>query len=1471
MIDGAVKEALKDTKKESSKVPQCYKCKGPHKLSACPDKEKLVCSRCSKPGHFARNCDNVRVATKYCTKCSKRHAIGACLEKKEAETNGPSFENTALLARSVGLARIYHNSRIVDVGCQCTKIWNVIVVPIHLLGNRDVDTVELEVIFPGSQGVRTTIPWSKGVSFGSDTVFFPVDSKIHGVPNAKHAFPKENQKCGRLSYKSVAALENCNYNADYHRVQKIYSSEGKADCGYSSKGGDCAGPVFNTDGKVIGFHNYTKGYTQGMMIVTEEMVRAAAPEVKQAGALLDFSRYQDLGVLERADFDLSEEMSIQVSDVIYDMFPNRTIEPIGHTNRRTIYKHKEVVNTSLESFLLYKGVELTRSYRMAQPNPLSGKVSIQKYDRFEKEPYSITNPVEWRQSLEWLVRTYKRYLYHDNIKTPDECLSLMDLNTSPGYPLNLKYQNKKEVLESCGVHWIDDYIENFEITPDELMPIWMVSQKKEIKSVEKLMENNIRTFLCSAMDFTVLSNTKCSEHNERYYDSHFPKTPSFVGASKFFGNWHSLYCYLNEGGFKDRTIALDMSSYDASESTDLMNGQVDFRCEMNPRLSRDVMTKLYEAIVKAYMVLESGIVCKKNTGNSSGSGNTIVDNGTNLERIMYCCWLELAPMHLRTYDMFKKYVRFVHNGDDIIMSVHVDIDFFTIANITAIFLKFGVIVKSEYPHYAPTANCTFLSNGFEFNERQQMWLPKPNMNKVLCSLMYGSSIDDIRWHVLRASALRLDSYGNLSLFQFLDEYIAYVYDKYSSELVGEVRGVSMHSIEGLWFSQQFVDHLYSGKEIDSSSPYELPPVRDDDFEKLLESITTLNDEASSVIGILPSSFKLNNYLEPEIKQSGIQSEGSFVASEQLLYAGHIKNNLNKDNYLTSHFSCFDSVNQMAPKGKQTRKSGIAKRQPQKKYTFYPKGKMPNAVSKAYKPVVKAQNGFSSSSRPPAERKKATGFWGSLGNLADRAVNWVTGSGDYKITSNSLMHEGKLQFTGSTAPIVRHTEFVGNILATEDFETQFSLPINPGIPSSFPWLASMGRNYEQYRMKGLVYTFKSLSGEAVTGDDTSLGSVLMVTHYNSLDADFTDKRAMCDYEFSTDTKPSISAAHAVECARGKNVLNNQYVRYNVVAQLDEDIRLNDIGRFQLATIGCRKPVDLSPIIGELWVTYDVEFSKPRLPGLGSGGVYSELRAGSLASFTFPTPGNITPGYTLNGVDLPNSIPVRYECTGLINAPMTLYLPNVGVYKVDVRFGCAPATTGVYSFQLNLPRAQLVGDTIPVNLYKDLSLNSGGADNYKWYSYTTGSKNDQSGICDGLQTWSTCFAVTKTNNISGIQFPLAPQAFGVAASGYTMQVCIEIIPGDVPPSSSLSKSVESLNRGITNELLNGFKEAAVQQGISIEQLIFQMSELSTHLKKEKLNKEAAEIKEDPPEEDKYVKINTPQGTVLVEKGMKSGWLH
>lgn len=343
-------------------------------------------------------------------------------------------------------------------------------------------------------------------------------------------------------------------------------------------------------------------------------------------------------------------------------------------------------------------------------------------------------------------------------------------------------------------------------------------------------------------------------------------------------------------------------------------------------------------------------------------------------------------------------------------------------------------------------------------------------------------------------------------------------------------------------------------------------------------------------------------------------------------------------------------------------------------------------------------------------------YGPVGALAGKGIGAgiaaITGYGNYQVRANSLSQVSTSvdmvpQFVKNDHSIrVRHREFIRDLVVPSS-PTGFNLSsslINPANKDMFPWLATLAKQYSQYKIHGMVFAYKTMSSDITAGG--SLGTVIFATNYNSIDRDYSTKIEMENSEFAVSCKPSNSLVHAIECDPKYSGLDVLYVRDPAYETSDtSDRRFYDYGKFQVATQGL--PGITGTTMGEIWVSYDIEFMKPIIGGgntnLGKtivsnpSGVVGVSATSNIGTITMRNPTAVP---TAGSLFSPAPIATGGTITGdtALNGPVVSFdlqdtiLRKNGRYLVSY-FGYADTTTT--NFSLAAPSVANVIDLNVVN--------------------------------------------------------------------------------------------------------------------------------------------------------------------------------
>jgi len=258
-----------------------------------------------------------------------------------------------------------------------------------------------------------------------------------------------------------------------------------------------------------------------------------------------------------------------------------------------------------------------------------------------------------------------------------------------------------------------------------------------------------------------------------------------------------LYLRLNK---HPNAFELDESEYDSSLFRELMYGNMEFRWRMlapqfRTKENRNRLENLYREIVESYIVSQDGDVLMKDTGGPSGSFNTIADNTTGLYRLLAYAWLVLCELEftfgrwtlkkydeMRTFESFHKHVEAALTGDDNTWTCSDEVvSWFNARGVSDVWLNLNI--KTTSPCYEPRKldDCWFLSAGFRNLNGTRV--PVPEHSKIMASLAFHCpSPLNPRWSLLRACALRIESFWCDQSRQVIYDYILWLLREYHAQL-----------------------------------------------------------------------------------------------------------------------------------------------------------------------------------------------------------------------------------------------------------------------------------------------------------------------------------------------------------------------------------------------------------------------------------------------------------------------------------------------------------------------------------------------------------------------------------------------------------------------------------------------------------------------------------------------------------------
>lgn len=204
-------------------------------------------------------------------------------------------------------------------------------------------------------------------------------------------------------------------------------------------------------------------------------------------------------------------------------------------------------------------------------------------------------------------------------------------------------------------------------------------------------------------------------------------------------------------------------------------------------------------------------------------------------------------------------------------------------------------------------------------------------------------------------------------------------------------------------------------------------------------------------------------------------------------------------------------------------------------------------------------------------------------------------------------EPRIQNMGRDGVRIQHRELVGSLTGSTAFVIARALALNPGLASTFPWLSTQAKGWEQYRFNSLRLEYFSRTGSGTPG------SVMLAPDYDAADAAPTTEQQMSAYRDVEEEAPwvpefccdcNVSAMHP----DGRR----KFVRTGALGP-NLDVKTYDVGNMFVAT------VDGTAVgWGKMWLSYDVSLFVPQLPD-----VVADAATGSIDAIATPGQAAATP--------------------------------------------------------------------------------------------------------------------------------------------------------------------------------------------------------------------------------------------------------
>jgi len=168
----------------------------------------------------------------------------------------------------------------------------------------------------------------------------------------------------------------------------------------------------------------------------------------------------------------------------------------------------------------------------------------------------------------------------------------------------------------------------------------------------------------------------------------------------------------------------------------------------------------------------------------------------------------------------------------------------------------------------------------------------------------------------------------------------------------------------------------------------------------------------------------------------------------------------------------------------------------------------------------------------------------------------------------------------------HRELISSVVGTTNFTQGAVFPLNPGLATSFPWLASQAQAWERYRFNSLKFEYFTRTGTQVPG------SVMLVPDYDAADEAPISETVASSYEDVAEDAPWKDIVCTLRPAALHALGPTKFVRSGALGS-NQDVKTYDSGNLFLFT------TDGTAVNwGKLWVEYDVTLMTPQLNPVGA---------------------------------------------------------------------------------------------------------------------------------------------------------------------------------------------------------------------------------------------------------------------------------
>jgi len=241
----------------------------------------------------------------------------------------------------------------------------------------------------------------------------------------------------------------------------------------------------------------------------------------------------------------------------------------------------------------------------------------------------------------------------------------------------------------------------------------------------------------------------------------------------------------------------------------------------------------------------------------------------------------------------------------------------------------------------------------------------------------------------------------------------------------------------------------------------------------------------------------------------------------------------------------------------------------------------------------------------------------VGGAAGMLLNKITGSGDYRVNTNTLVSNPVPSFSKGAAGVrIRNREFIRTVDGSTGFDV-IALRVNPANKQMFAWLSGIATNFQEYKLHGMIVEYVSKCNDPVTNVTINTGTSIISSQYDVAGAFLPGnpsltRRYLEQAQYASIGKPSYNLLHAIECDPKQTTLGQSFIYPTI---LDNTVVANDPRFYDWCITYFTNTAlpNATANCGELWVSYDIELLKPK--DYGSKALTAEYRLSAVSTAAY----------------------------------------------------------------------------------------------------------------------------------------------------------------------------------------------------------------------------------------------------------------